>query len=87
MGVGERGWLNRHITFIVAKKSLIYGVFCSIYGVCKGRGLVENVIWGKRGWLKTSEYRHIGERGLKLPQKNRHMIFERSLSKPMRFRK
>jgi len=31
-----------------------------------------------RGWLKTSEYRHMGGRVLKL-LKNRHMIFERSL--------
>jgi len=41
------------------------------------RGLVENVIWRGRGWLKTSEYRHIGEEGQKL-LKNRHMIFEHS---------
>jgi len=41
------------------------------------RGLVENVIWGG-DWLKTSEYRHMGE-GSKIAQKNRHMIFERSL--------
>jgi len=40
--------------------------------------LVENVIWG-RGWLKTSEYRHMGRGGLKLLKK-RHMVFEHSLS-------
>jgi len=41
------------ITFIVAKKSLIYSLFCSIYGICGlgdwlktlygGRGVTENV--------------------------------------------
>jgi len=41
--MGEVVWPNRHITFIVAKKSLIYSLFCSIYGIC-----------GERGWLKTS---------------------------------
>jgi len=39
--------------------------------------LVENVIWGRGGWLKTSEYHHMGVGDLKL-LKNRHMIFERS---------
>jgi len=31
----------------VAKKSLIYNLFCSIYGICGGKGLVKNVIWGR----------------------------------------
>jgi len=50
----EEVWANRHITFIVAKKSLIYNLFFSIYGICGeggwlitpwgvGRGLAENV--------------------------------------------
>jgi len=26
-------------------KSLIYSLFCSIYGICGERGFVENVIW------------------------------------------
>jgi len=30
-------WLNRHITFTVAEKSLIHRSICSIYGIC-GRG-------------------------------------------------
>jgi len=33
---------------------------------------------GEKGWLKTSEYRHIGGRGFKIAQKKRH-IFDRSL--------
>jgi len=41
--------------------------------------LVENVIWVGGDWLKTSEYRHMGEGGLKL-LKNCHMIFERFLT-------
>jgi len=28
-------------------KSLIHSFFCSIYGTCGGRRLVENVIWGR----------------------------------------
>jgi len=32
------------------------------------------------GWLKTSDYRHIGGGVSKIAQKNRHMIFERSLN-------
>jgi len=44
-----------------------------------GEGLVENVIYGERDWLKTSEYRHRGE-GILNYLKNRHMIFERSLN-------
>jgi len=41
---GGVGWPNHHIiTFILAKKSFIYSLFCSIYGIC-----------GERGWLKTS---------------------------------
>jgi len=55
----------------VAKKTLIYSLSYSIYGVC-GEGLVENVIWGRGergGWLKTSEYRHIWVRESKIAQK------------------
>jgi len=44
---GRRGRLNRHAIFIVAKKSLIYSLFCSIFGICVGRVLVENVVWGE----------------------------------------
>jgi len=35
--------------------------------------LAENVIWGRELAMKTSEYRHMGGRGIKL-LKNRHMI-------------
>jgi len=60
--MGGGGWPNRHITFIVAKKSLIYGLFYSLFGICGGKVLFENVVWGwERGWLKTSEYHHVGE--------------------------
>jgi len=45
--------------------------------------LVENVIWGE-GLAKTSEYRHLG--GSKIAQKNRHMIFERSLRPCLRLK-
>jgi len=34
-----------------------------------GRGLVENVIWGGGGWLKTSEYRYMEGEGSKIAQK------------------
>jgi len=44
--MGGGGWPNRHITFIMAKKRLIYSLFCSIYSICGGRMLVENVIMG-----------------------------------------
>jgi len=44
----------------------MYSLFCSIYSICGGKGLVE-VTWG-RGWLKTLEYRHMGERS-KIAQK------------------
>jgi len=45
-------------------------------------GLIENVIWG-RGWRGLAENDRIPSyRGKesKIAQKNRHMIFERSLS-------
>jgi len=74
--------LNRPSTVIqgrgLAKSSYSFynSLFYSIYGICGGRGLVENVIWGRRGWLKTSEYRHIRVRGINC-SKNRDRIFER----------
>jgi len=39
----EGVWPNHHISFIVAKKSLIYSLFSSNYSKCGGRGLAENV--------------------------------------------
>jgi len=44
-------------------KQTVQNFSCSIYGICEGRGLVENVIWGeglvenviwRRDWLKMS---------------------------------
>jgi len=65
----EGAWPNRHITFIVAKKlNLQFNLLYLRYML--GEGLVENVIWSGRDWLKTSEYRHIGRRGFKIAQKN-----------------
>jgi len=37
----------------VAKKSLMYSLFCSIYSICGGWELVE-VYVGGGSWLKTS---------------------------------
>jgi len=63
--MGEGVWPNRHITVNSSYKSLIYSLFCSIYGICGGRRLVENVIWGKglAENVRISSYRG---RGLKL---------------------
>jgi len=58
--MGEEAWPNRHITFIEAKKSLIYSLFCSIYGICGGGGWLKTSYEGRDG-LKTSKYRHMGE--------------------------
>jgi len=52
------------IYFYSGQKSLIYSLFCSIYGICGG-------------WLKTSY--GMGEGGGLNCSKNRHMIFGRSL--------
>jgi len=47
-GLGGGGWLNRHITFIVAEKVcsqfllLIFGLF-TVYEV----GVAKNVVWGR----------------------------------------
>jgi len=57
---GEGVWPNYHITFIVAKTSLIYSLFCSTYGICGGRGWFKTSNGEGGGWLKTSEYRHVG---------------------------
>jgi len=46
---GRMVWPNRHITLIVAKKSLTYYLFCSTCSIC-----------GEGGWLKTS-YRGLAE--------------------------
>jgi len=45
-----------------------YGqIVFALFSVYEGEG-IENVIWG-RGWQKTSEYNHVGERGSKIAQK------------------
>jgi len=44
-------------------------------------------LWGRKrhlgggGWLKKSEYHHMKGRDVKITQKNRHMIFGRSLTR------
>jgi len=68
------GWPNRHITFLVAEKSLIHS--SSLYLRC---------MWG--GWLKTPWYGKEGVgwkrqntviwRGAQKLLKKRHMIFKR----------
>jgi len=59
-------------------KNLIYSSSCSIYGIC-GEGLVKNVIWERKGLTENIRIPSYGGRKLKLPKKNHHMIFERSL--------
>jgi len=73
-----RGGLNkRQITFIVAKKLNL--PFILLYlRYMRGRGLVENVIWGE-GLGENVRKSSCRGRGLKL-LKNRHMIFERFLT-------
>jgi len=66
--IGEVVWSNRHITFIVAKKSLIYTLFCSIYDICGGKKLVENVIW-ERGLAENVRIPLYGGRDQKLLKK------------------
>jgi len=44
---------NRHITFIVAKKLNLQFILLYLRYMW-GKGLVENVIWGGRDWLKIS---------------------------------
>jgi len=34
-------------------KSLIHCFSCSIFGICWGKGLVENVIWERESLLKN----------------------------------
>jgi len=66
--IGGGGWLNRHITFIVAKKAQ-FTVYFAVFTVYVGvRGWLKMSYVGE-GWLKTSEYRHIGGEGSKIAQK------------------
>jgi len=58
-----RHWPNCHITFIVVKTSLIYSLFTLLRYIWGGgrRGLGWlKTSFGGGGWLKTSEYRHMG---------------------------
>jgi len=41
------GVANSSYNFYSGWKSLICSSFCSIYSICEGKGLVENVIWGR----------------------------------------
>jgi len=58
--MGERG---------LAKSSYNLQLILLYFWYLWGRELVENVIWGEeRGWLKPSEYSHIGGRNFfKIP--------------------
>jgi len=68
------GWLNCHITLIVAKKLNLQLILLYLrYMWEEGVGWKRHM--GGRGWLKTSEYRHIGERGLKLLKKPSYDIW------------
>jgi len=70
---GGGGWPNCHATFAMAE-SLFYSSSCSIYGQW-GKGLAENIIvYGGRGWLKTSEYRNMVGGDLKLLKKTLYDI-------------
>jgi len=65
--IWERGWPNRHITFIMAKKA--NSQFLLLYlQYMWGRGLVENVTWG-RGLAENVRIPLYGGRGLKLLKK------------------
>jgi len=44
--MGEGGWPNRHITFLVVKKINLQFILLYLRYMW-GKGLVENVIWGK----------------------------------------
>jgi len=46
--MGKGSLAKSSYNFYSGLKSIIYSLFCSIYGIYEGRGLVENVIWGKR---------------------------------------
>jgi len=66
--IWKRGvWPNHHVTFIVATK-LILKLFCSIYNICGGRGLVENVIW-VGCFAENVRISSYGRRGSKTSQK------------------
>jgi len=73
----EEIWSN-HITFIVAEKLnsqflLLYFRYMWVMGWLKR-------YMGRGGWQKMSEYLRMVERGLNC-SKNRHILFERSLSR------
>jgi len=71
------GTLKHHMTLREGvcsnRQSTVYFALFTVY---VGEGGWLKMSYGGRGWLKTTEYHHIG--GLKL-LKNRQMIFERSL--------
>jgi len=49
-------------------KNLIHSSSCSIYGICGGGVKTSYEGVEGRGWLKTSDYRHMGK-GSKIAQK------------------
>jgi len=52
----------------VAKK--LYLQFILLYlRYMRGEGVWLKTSYGGRGWLKTSEYRHLGGRGFKMAKK------------------
>jgi len=61
---GGRGLAKRSYNFYCGWKSLIYSLFCTIYGIC-GVGWKCHI---GEGLTETSKYRHMG-RGLKIAQK------------------
>jgi len=54
-----------HITYIVAE-NFKFAVPLALFTVYRGGEVPRKRHMGEGGWLKTSEYRHMGERGLKL---------------------
>jgi len=58
LGEGRFGQSSYH--FYNGGKSLIHSSSYSIFGICGGRGLVENVEWGE-GLTENVKYRHMGE--------------------------
>jgi len=66
-------WLNRHITFIVPKK--LFTVYFALYTVnVWGGSWWLKTSYGGGGWLETSEYRHMRERGSIIAKKTSYNV-------------
>jgi len=63
------GGVGQIITFGVAKKSLIYSLFGSIYGICGGRWLVKTSYEGEKGLNEKVRIPSYGGGGIKLLKK------------------